>query len=128
MLSNKVYLHNILRSIIVCGVGCILSWIAYAVFFSNNKNESEIAGLAIFFIYTALFFYAVIIENVFYFLLKKNTMKAFLVMISIFFAIIVLTGVSLELEFFLEIGSFFLVFALLQILGFLRQRKVAKGS
>jgi len=129
--SNDNYLKNILRSISVCLTGFILTFILYMIFYGQAHQSDLLASLFVFIIFTVLLFYSIVVENILFFLLKKNLFKSFLITYSILFVLMLFSVSYLDEKTFLSGIILCLVFFILQIVGFLYQHKtkyIKKGK
>lgn len=121
--SNKIYLSNIIRNMLVSGCGFFVVWILY-IFFEEYEMQEDIfiSGFLIFIIFAGLFFYNSILENSLFLLLNRKRLLPFLLTNSSLVVVIFFNVVYLGNEVSSEIALLLLIFVLLQVVGFLYQR------
>jgi hypothetical protein len=127
-------MQNILRNIFVCVAGFIISYAVFLIFFKYGNKGDILVGVAMFMIYVIFLLYSLVIENVFFFLYKKNHLNAFVTTYSMVFIYILFYLFSEDKEdpnFILSAISAS-IFLLLQIIGYWYQRiangKIKKGK
>lgn len=127
-------MQNILRSIFVCVAGFIISYAVFLIFFRYGNKGDILVGVAMFMIYVIFLVYSLVIENIFFFLYKKNHLNAFVTTYSMVFIYILFYLFSEDKEdpnFILSAISAS-VFVLLQLAGYWYQRiangKIKKGK
>ncbi len=72
-----------MRCISSCVGGFILSIIIHCIFFYHGDRSDIIVWVAMFLLYCILLGYSLLVENILYFVYKKNNLNAFLVTYSL---------------------------------------------
>lgn len=130
MLSNRIYLSNILRNLLASGAGFVFCWIMFSAFYAETGDEILLAGFGIFMIFAGLFFYTAVLENLLYFIMKRKGFLPVLIANSTLFVLMMLVYSALDRAFSLEIIFLLIVFISAQIIGFKYQnlRQIKKGK
>lgn len=130
MLSNRIYLSNILRNLMASGAGFIFCWVMFSAFYTDTSEEILLAGFGIFMIFAGLFFYTVVLENLLFFIMKRKGFLPVLIANSTLFVLMMFVYSALNRAFSLEIVCLLIVFISAQMIGFKYQnlRQIKKGK
>jgi len=122
----KTIKKNIIRTILVYLIGIILSFILHLSFYKYESRADIIIFVEVFYFFSIMGIYSLVIDNLLYWIYRKNNMNAFLVSNSICFIYIVFSAINNDLKEYNPIYYFCApIFFVLNILLFfiLKQNK-----